>query len=106
MYVVPAAPVPGTAGSDAVTEPNGELAPVVDEQFATVTDVAGAAELDLEMVAALTYLAAIPPLEAAEAIEFAGSIQIVDQQHQSILPSVLGEYPVPDVFQETDESAA
>lgn len=96
------------AGSDAVTEPNADLAPVVAEQFAAVTDVAGAAQLalELEMVAAHTYLTAIPLLEAPEAIELAGSIQIVDQQHQSILLFVLGEYPVPDVFQKTDKSAA
>lgn len=96
------------AGSDAVTEPNAELAPVVAEQFAAVTDVVGAANLalELEMVASHTYLAAIPLLESPEAIELAGSIQIVDQQHQSILLFVLGEYPVPDVFQKTDKSAA
>ncbi len=96
------------AGSEAVTEPNAELAPVVAEQFAAVSDVAGAANLalELEMVASHTYLAAIPLLEAPEAIELAGSIQIVDQQHQSILLFVLGEYPVPDVFQKTDKSAA
>ena len=84
--------------------PNAELAPVVAEQFATVTDVAGAAEPSLELVAADTYLAAMPLLEAPEAIELAGSI--VDQQHQSILLFVLGEYPGPDVFQKADESAA
>ncbi len=96
------------AGSDEVTEPNAELAPVVAEQFAGVTDVIGAAKLalELEMVASHTYLTAIPLLEAPEAIELAGSIQIVDQQHQSILLFVLGEYPVPDVFQKTDKSAA
>lgn len=96
------------AGSAEVTEPNADLAPVVAEQFAGVTDVIGAAKLalELEMVASHTYLTAIPLLEAPEAIELAGSIQIVDQQHQSILLFVLGEYPVPDVFQKTDKSAA
>lgn len=95
-------------GGDEVTEPNAELDPVVAEMFAEVTDVEGAARLalELEMIAAQTYLAAIPILESKEAIELAGSIQIVDQQHQSILLFVLGEYPVPAVFQQTDKSVA
>ncbi|MET0459919.1 MAG: ferritin-like domain-containing protein [Ilumatobacteraceae bacterium] len=95
-------------GGDAVTEPNATLAPVVAADFAKVTDVAGAAmlALDLEDIAAQTYLSAIPVLESPEAIQLAGSIQIIDQQHQAILLFALGEYPVPEVFQKTDKAVA
>lgn len=95
-------------GGEAVTEPNATLAPVVAEMFGAVTDVAGAATLalELEMIAAHTYLSAIPLLESAENIGLAGSLQIIDQQHQSVLLFAPGQYPVPDVFQKTDKAAA
>ena len=95
------------AGAEEVTEPNATLKPVVDAEFAKVKDVAGAAKLALmlEEIAADTYLAALPVLESPEAIKLAGSIQIVDQQHRSILLYALGEYPVPEVFQNTDKAA-
>ena len=95
-------------GGEAITEPNATLAPVVAEKFGAVTDVAGAAmlALELETIAAHTYLSAIPLLESAENIGLAGSLQIIDQQHQAVLLFALGQYPVPDVFQKTDQSAA
>lgn len=95
-------------GGEAVTEPNATLTPVVTEMFAAVTDVAGAATLalELETIAAHTYLSAIPVLESPEAIGLAGSIQIIDQQHQAVLLFALGQYPVPEVFQTTDKAAA
>jgi hypothetical protein len=95
-------------GGAEVTEPNADLAPVVADKFAQVTDVAGAATLALELedIAAQTYLSAIPVLESPEAIQLAGSIQIVDQQHQAILLFALGRYPVPEVFQKTDKAVA
>jgi len=96
------------AGETAVTEPNAELKPVVDEQFAQVKDVGGAANLALmlEQIAAQTYLKVLPTLSSPEAIQLAGSIQVVDQQHQAVLLFALGQYPVPEVFQKTDQSAA
>ena len=96
------------AGEAEVTEPNAELAPVVADMFADVTDVAGAAMLALELedIAAQTYLSAIPVLESPAAIQLAGSIQIIDQQHQAILLFALGQYPVPEVFQKTDKAVA
>lgn len=96
------------AGGAAVTEPNATLKPVVDEEFAKVTDVAGAASLALmlEEIAASTYLNAQNVLTDKDAIMLAGSIQIIDAQHVSILLYVLGEYPVPDVFATTDLAAA
>jgi len=96
------------AGSAAVTEPDATLKPTVDAEFAKVTDVAGAAKLALmlEQIASATYLNAQNVLTDKDAIQLAGSIQIIDAQHASILLYVLGEYPVPDVFAKTDMAAA
>lgn len=96
------------AGAEEVTEPDATLKPVVDEEFAKVTDVAGAATLALmlEQIAAATYLNAQNVLTNKDAIMLAGSIQIIDAQHASILLYVLGEYPVPDVFAKVDLAAA
>ena len=96
------------AGGDEVTDPPADLAATVEEAFGQVTDVAGAAELALmlEQIAADTYLDAISKLSDGEAIELAGSIAVVDRQHQSILYYVLGQYPVPEVFATVEQSAA
>ncbi len=94
------------AGAPTVTEPNPELKATVDAMFAEVTDVPGLANLalTLEKIAAHTYLAALPLLSTPEAIRLAGSIQAVDQQHQAILLFAIGQYPVPEVFQSTDQA--
>ena len=95
------------AGGKAVDQPNATLKPTVDAAFAKVTDVTGAAKLalQLEQIAAATYLSAIPKLLDKDAIQLAGSIQIIDAQHAAVLLFVLGEYPVPDVFAKTDMAA-
>lgn len=95
------------AGKPEVTEPNATLKPVVDAEFAKVKDVGGLANLALmlEQIAAQTYLKAIPTLKSKDAIRKAAEIQVVDQQHQSILLYALGKYPVPDVFQSTSKAA-
>jgi hypothetical protein len=95
-------------GGTAVSEPNATLKPAVDEAFSKVTDVGGAAELALmlEQIAAATYLSAQNVLTDADAVELAGSIQIVDAQHVAVLLYVLGEYPVPDTFAKVDMAAA
>jgi hypothetical protein len=95
-------------GGQAVTEPNADLEPVVAEEFGKVEDVSGAAKLALmlEQIASATYLKALPLLQDKDAIELAGSIQIIDMQHQSILLYALGEYPVPDTFAPVDKSVA
>lgn len=95
------------AGKPEVTQPNATLKPTVDTMFAAVKDVGGVAKLALllEDIAAQTYLKAIPLLKDKAAIRKAGEIQIVDQQHQSILLYALGMYPVPEVFQKTDKAA-
>ena len=92
------------AGEAEVTEPPADLKATVDEAFAKVTDAKGAAELALllEQTAAATYLAAIPELEDEAAIGLAASIQPIDMQHVAVLLFVLGEYPVPDTFAQTE----
>lgn len=96
------------AGKPAVDKPPADLEKTVNEAFGKVTDVGGAAELALllEQTAAATYQKAIPSLESKEAIELAGSIQVVDAQHAAILLFVLGQYPVPDTFASTEMAAA
>lgn len=94
------------AGEQAVTMPPADLEQTVNDAFGQVTDITGVAELALmlEETASQTYLDAQPVLESADAKLLAGSIQVVDQQHAAILYYVLGEYPVPEVFQPTDMS--
>jgi rubrerythrin len=96
------------ASSAAVTEPDATLKPTVDAEFAKVKDVAGAATLalKLEQIASATYLNAQNVLTDKDAIQLAGSIQIIDAQHAAILLYVLGQYPVPDVFAKVDMAAA
>jgi len=96
------------AGQPAVTEPPPALKATVDTEFAKVTDFGGAAKLALmlEQIAAATYLKAISTLQGKDAIQLAGSINIIDMQHQAILYYVLGQYPVPDTFAKTDMAAS
>ncbi len=96
------------AGQPAVDAPPAELEASVNEQFAMVTDVVGAAQLalSLEEVAAATYTKAIGDLESPAAITLAGSIQAVDRRHISVLLFVLGMYPVPEVFAPVDMAYA
>jgi hypothetical protein len=96
------------AGREEVSSPPADLETTVNQKFASVKDVGGLATLalELEQIAADTYLAALPQLEGKEARKLAGSIQAVDRQHQSILLFALGQYPVPDVFQKTDKAAS
>jgi Ferritin-like domain len=95
------------AGAPGVLAPDKTLQGVVDQRLPGVTDFGQAAMLarDLEEIAAATYLSAIPKLSDADAIQLAGSIQIIDMQHVAILNYVLGDYPVPDVFAKTDKAA-
>ncbi|MBA2281379.1 MAG: ferritin-like domain-containing protein [Acidimicrobiia bacterium] len=92
------------AGEEEVTEPPADLAETVNGMFAEVTDVAGAANLalTLEGIASATYLGALPVLEDPAAIELAGSILCIDRQHEAVLLFALGQYPVPDVFANTE----
>lgn len=77
---------------------------VVDPAFAKVTDVGGLGRLALELenVAAATYLEAISVVSAPAGIKTAATIEPVELQHAAILHFVLGEYPVPDTFTKMD----
>ncbi len=96
------------AGEPEVTEPPADLEASVNEEFGKVTDVAGAAKLalDLEQIAAATYLSVIPLLATEAPIRLAASIQPIDMQHAAILNFALGEYPVPDTFATTDKAVS
>jgi len=76
----------------------------VDPAFAQVNDVAGLARLalELEKVAAATYLKSISAIKNNGALKVAASIQPVEMQHAAILHFALGEYPVPDSFAKED----
>jgi hypothetical protein len=74
---------------------------VVQPAFAKVTTVGQAAQLalQLESVAAATYLNAIENILTTTAgIQTSASIQPVEMQHIAVLNFVLGTYPVPDSF--------
>lgn len=94
------------AGAAEVKDPPASLAATVNQQFAQIKDVGGAAKLALllEQTAADTYLSAIPQIQDKKAITLAGALQSVDQEHAAILLYVLGQYPVPDVFQKTEKA--
>jgi hypothetical protein len=76
---------------------------VIDPAFAQVTDVTGLATLalQLENVAAATYLAAIGVVKSPAGVETAATIEPVEEQHGAILNFVLGQYPVPNSFTPT-----
>ncbi len=92
------------AGAQAVSAPPADLNATVQSALGQAKDVPSVAKLALmlEKIASDTYLAAGPTLMSKDAISLAGSLQIVDQMHAAILYYVLGQYPVPDVFQKTD----
>lgn len=77
---------------------------VIDPAFASVKDVPGLAmlALQLENVAAATYLESIGLIESAGGIKTSASIQPVEMQHAAILNFLLGQYPVPTSFSSTD----
>jgi len=93
------------AGKSAVTGVDQTVkAAVIDPGFANVKDVAGLAKLalQLEEVAAATYLASIDLIKDPGGIKTSASIHPVELQHAAILHFVLGDYPVPRSFATTD----
>jgi hypothetical protein len=100
-----------TLGETEVTEPPAELDATVSEALAEVPNaenpVVAVAELALllEQTAADTYFEAIPTIENPEALALAASIQPVDMQHAAVLNYVMGNYPVPETFANTEMSA-
>ncbi len=95
-----------SSGGQAVSTPPASLKATVDAEFAKVKDATGVATLALllEQTASDTYLSATKTLTGKDALTMAGALQIVDQEHAAILLYVLGKYPVPDVFQNTDNA--
>ena len=87
-------------GKKAVSGVDTTVKKSVDKTFAAVKDVPGLAKLalDLENVAAATYIAAIDVVKNPAGIKTAASIQPVELQHAAILNYLLGQYPVPDAF--------
>ncbi len=81
---------------------------VVDPAFAKVKNVGDLANLALELenVAAATYLNGIGVIEGKAGIATAATIQPVELQHAAILNFVLGKYPVPDNFAKTTGARA
>ena len=71
-----------------------------DDSVVDLTE--SASSLLLEQTASDTYLKVMPTLMSGDAITLAGALQISGQEHAAVLHYVLGEYPVPDVFQKTD----
>jgi hypothetical protein len=82
-------------GKAAVSVTNPTLTPVVQADFAKVTNIAGLAQLaiTLETIAAQTYQAETSMLKSKAAIGLSSSIQPVEMQHIAILYYVLGMYP-------------
>ncbi len=94
-------------GESPVAEPGpAAVATAVNEKFGQVSDVAGVAMLALmlEQAAADTYFGAIPGLANEKALELAATIHPIDMQHAAILRYVLGEYPVPNTFANTENA--
>lgn len=94
------------AGRSAVGSPPSDLNATVQQMFGQVTDVVGAAKLALllEQTAADTYYVTVPNLLSKDAINLAGNLEIIDQQHAAILLFVLGQYPVPQTFVTGDKA--
>jgi hypothetical protein len=88
------------AGKQAISGVDLTVKKSVDKAFAKVADVPGLAmlALDLENVAAATYVAAIGVVKSPAGIKTAATIQPVEMQHAAILNFLLGQYPVPDAF--------
>ncbi|WP_298343733.1 ferritin-like domain-containing protein [Ferrimicrobium sp.] len=92
-----------SAGKSAVTATDPVLTPVVNKDFASVTNTVDLAKLALEIenIAGETYLSAIGVLAQPIAIRTAASIEPVEMQHSAILNFILGTYPVPNAFEPT-----
>lgn len=86
-----------------VTQPDGKLKPRIDTELTGVNTLAKALYMmeALEDALAQTYLKAIPTLHSEDAIRTAAAIQVIDQQHLTILRYIVGQYPIPTAFQTT-----
>lgn len=82
-------------GKAEVTVTNPTLTPLIQANFAKVTDITGLAQLalSLESAAAATYQAETSKLKSTTAIGLSASIEPVEMQHIAVLYYVLGMYP-------------
>jgi hypothetical protein len=96
-----------SAGLPAVTKTTPKLTPVVNQKFASVTDVTSLAQLALELenIAGQTYQVAVGAVKSQKGVATAATIQPVELQHAAILYFVLGQYPAPNSFNPTDMAA-
>lgn len=96
-----------SANRPRVVSTDASLTPTVNAMFAKVTDASGLAALALEIegIAAATYLSGLSVVSSAKAISTAAAIQPVEMQHIAILNYVLGQYPVPTAFGTTTLAA-
>jgi hypothetical protein len=95
-----------SAKAQPVTDPPATLKATFDGLLARASDADGLARLalQLEQIVSDTYLAAIPVLQSKDAVTLAGQLQVVDQEHIAILHYILGGYPSPNSFQNTDKA--
>ena len=93
-----------SGGATAVTQPPESLKASFDRLLSRVTNATSLARLalQLEQTASDTYLSLIPVLQAKSTITLAGQLQVIDQEHAAILHYLVGGYPIPDVFQNTN----
>jgi hypothetical protein len=91
------------AGYKAISAPDPALNGVINADLGKVANVVDLAKLalNLEGVAAATYLEALYALSSKSARAIAATIQPVEMQHVAILNFVLGTYPVPNAFATT-----
>jgi hypothetical protein len=84
------------AGRPAATDADQQLRPTVEAAVARLADIPAVATLGLRLedYASQTYLRALPTLRSPEVVDLAARILVVDEQHQAVLRSLLGLYPV------------
>lgn len=98
------------AGRTATTEADAEFETSVVTPALTAAkswpEIASLART-IETALAATYLQSIhSALQSPAALRLAGGIQATAQKRVAILNFMLGEYPVPDTFQKTDQARA
>ncbi|MCX4776615.1 ferritin-like domain-containing protein [Streptomyces sp. NBC_01264] len=95
------------AGRPAITGVPLSNQPATVKALGRAKDVGAVARLALalEDQAAQTYLFAVGHVSSPAGIGTAASIAPVEAMHAAILHFVLGEYPVPDAFLQTDKAA-
>ena len=96
------------AGRTPVSEGNAEFESAVVTPALTAAKSwpeIGSLTRTIETALSATYLQSIhSTLQSPSALRLAGGIQAVAQKRAAVLNFMLGEYPVPDTFQKTDQA--